>query len=271
MKLLAIIEDTIREGIARKTIIGFFILSTLFLLIGIIAAISIDTESMFQAQQIPDEQGKMITVEMTKLIQSGIVGTINFFAIIISVFATASIIPHTVEKGAIDLLLSKPVSRLTYLTGKSIGAVLIVLANVAYFVIGMWLILSIKTGSWEPGILVSILTITYSFAVLYTVLLLIGVTSGSTPLSIITVYVYLFLINPIIEAREIIAQATKNDTVKYVLDGLYYILPKPGELRDIAVNVIFSRPIDWEPVFTSLAFGAALFALSAYIFQKKDF
>ena len=175
MSVLAIILFTIREGIARKTIIAFFSISTLFLLFTLITALLSDFNLDLQ---LGGEGAPPLDKE--ELIRQGqifITGFLHFGVLVLSIFATASFIPNTLEKGSIDVLLSKPVSRHQILLGRFLGSTLIVLVNVLWCVAGMWLILSVKTGYWNQGFLAVVVPITYSFIVMYTVMMVLGIIS----------------------------------------------------------------------------------------------
>lgn len=271
MKLWAIIEYTFREGLARKTIIGFAVISTFFLLVGVVAALLVPTTIEMGAE------GVAKSIDITKdptiiwQVQAVLTGFINFAALVLSIFATASILPATMEKGNIDLLLSKPVTRTQLLLGKSLGSLLIVLVNVAYFIVGMWIIAGIRTGVWNAGFLLVTLSITYTFLVLFAPMLVIGVGSRSSALTIIILYVFIFLVSPILEGREIIAQLASNDTVKSVLDVFYYILPKPDALGNVSKALVMHEPVEWMPVWSSGLFAGAMYALAAWMFRRKDF
>ncbi len=272
MKLWAIIEYTFREGLARKTIIGFAVISTLFLLLGVVAALVIPTTF-----EMGDAQTGKTTIDITRnatvvwQVQAGLTGFINFAALVLSIFATAGILPSTMEKGSIDLLLSKPVSRLEILLGKFLGSMLIVLANVAYFIVGMWLIVGLRTGEWNAGFLAVTLSITYTFMILYAPMLVIGISSRSSALTIIVLYVFIFLVSPILQGRELIMQLVQNDTVKTIFDVVYYILPKPDALGNVSYALVMHLPFDWMPIWSSGLFAVAMYALAAWLFRRKDF
>ena len=273
MKLWAIIEFTFREGLARKTIIGFAAISTFFLLIGILAALMVPTTIEVGGGGDTAAQSIDITKDPTIVwqVQAGLTGFINFAALVLSIFATASIVPNTMEKGNIDLLLSKPVSRTDLLLGKSLGSLLIVLANVAWFIVGMWVITGARTGIWNPGFLAVTLSITYTFLVLFAPMLVIGIAARSSALTIILLYVFIFLVGPILEAREPIAELATSDGLKTVLDVFYYILPKPDALSKVSTSLVMHQPIDWMPVWTSGLFAVAMYVLAAWMFHRKEF
>jgi ABC-type transport system involved in multi-copper enzyme maturation permease subunit len=272
MKLLAIIEHTFREGLARKTIIGFFIISSVFLVIALLAAIfTPSTIEMNNPKGVSETIDLIGDEAVVSQIQAFLTGFINFAALVLAIFATASILPNTMEKGSIDLLLSKPLSRNEILFGKTAGSLLIVFANVAYYILGMWLIFGIRTGFWNFGFLAVILSITYTFLVLYAPMLVIGIASRSSALTIIILYVFLFLISPILEGREMLAQIASSDTIKHVLDFFYYPLPKPDALGNLSNTLVMHGKIDWMPVWTSGLSAIGMYVFAIYLFRKKDF
>ena len=278
MKLWAIIEHTFREGLARKTILGFFLISTFFLLIAILGALFTPDTIELQNPQGAAEQIKVFTdTDMLRQVQAFLTGFINFAALVLSIFATASILPNTMEKGSIDLLLSKPVSSHEILAGKIAGSLLIVFLNIVYYIIGMWLIFGVRTGFWNMGFLAVTVSITYTFVVLYGPMLVIGIASRSSALTIILLYVFLFLLSPILEGREAISQLASSDALKTILDIVYYPLPKPDALSNLSNNLVlnpassWSSVIDFMPVWTSALSALGFYTLAFYLFRKKDF
>lgn len=78
-----------------------------------------------------------------------------------------------------------------------------------------------------------------------------------------------------------------NETVKFIFDFLYYLLPKPGEFRDIATSMINGDQINmwkstanaetglftvsWLSPISSVLFMLAAMAYSVFYFSKKDY
>jgi len=270
MKLWAIITFTFREGLARKTIIAFAAISTFFLIIATLAALLVPS-TMELGTQEQQQTLDLNSWEVVATLQSGLTGFITFVALVLAVFATAGILPRAMEKGSIDLLLSKPVSRGSILLGTTIGAVLIVAANVGYFVIGMWIISGLRSGYWNWGFLAVVLPISWTFLVLYTPMMTLSILSRGSALSITLVYVFVFLISPILESRAIIAEAFSNSTVKTALDVLYYPLPKPDAMSSISKALVQHQHFSWVPVWTDALFAVAMASLALWLFKRKDF
>jgi ABC-type transport system involved in multi-copper enzyme maturation permease subunit len=192
------------------------------------------------------------------------------------------------EKGTIDLLISKPISRPMILLSKFLGAVLFVFLSMVFLLGSIWLILSLKSGYWDFTFLLSILWITFAFTVMYSIVVVVGLTTQSTVISILVNFFLIFVLCPILSIREaVVFSLVTNETVKFVFDFLYYILPKPGEIRDINEAMIVNGPINvwksslntetqtftvsWMSAISSFIFCAAMMAYSIYYFSKKDY
>lgn len=275
MKLAAIIRDTFREALARKTIIGFFAVSTFFLIIAFVTALVTDAANLMPSSGVkigPPDSARALTInDVAIAMQAALTSMLHLAALFLSIFATAGILPSMLEKGSIDLLLSKPVSRIEILAGKFTGGLLIVAANVAYYIVGMFLIMSLDTGFWNWGFLAVILPVTFSFAVLWSAMLPLGLASRSSALTIILMYAFLYFIAPLLYSREqFLFMFLTNENLQGLITGLYYILPKPGAMTDVAVALVAGNPVDWMPVWSSALFAAAMLALAAWMFRRRD-
>jgi hypothetical protein len=94
--------------------------------------------------------GDPLPLEKEPLIRGALTGFVNLFVGVLGVFAgilvTASIVPQTFEAGAIDLLLSKPISRVFLFLTKFFGGCAFILITALYFVGGLWLIVGLRFG-----------------------------------------------------------------------------------------------------------------------------
>ncbi|MFM7151754.1 MAG: ABC transporter permease [Gemmataceae bacterium] len=117
-----------------------------------------------------------------------------WIAILVSVVITAFFIPNMLRKGTVDVLIVKPINRVTLLLYKYVGGLLFILINTAVAVTGVWLALSLRSGIWAPGFLMAIPVITFFFAILYAVSTLFGVLSGSPIVSILMTCAVWFLL-----------------------------------------------------------------------------
>lgn len=261
-----IISGVIKEAIAKKIFIGFFILSTLIIL-GFLAFVGFDSVEGIATMAGDDIKQLVIGFEGFML------GVSYLLLITFCLIGVSSIIPSMLEKGNIDLLLSKPVSRGQIILGKFTGGLLLIFLSLVYLIGAVWLIVSIKFGYWNPTFLMSIIMLTFSFAVIYSLVIFIGITTQSSVLSIIINIFLIFLICPLLANREtVLFQFITNNVVQFIINFFYYVLPKPSDLQTITVKIISGEKIDsWQPVITSALFLIAFLSASIYIFKKKDY
>ncbi|MEX2120149.1 MAG: ABC transporter permease [Pirellulales bacterium] len=122
-------------------------------------------------------------------INSALMTFISFFAGTIGVFAailvTASIIPQTFDAGAIDLLLSKPISRALLYVAKFLGGCAFIAINALYLVGGLWLIVGLRFGTWSTKLLWCVPLLMFLFAIYYSVSALAGVVWKNAIVSVV--------------------------------------------------------------------------------------
>ncbi|MBI3412326.1 MAG: ABC transporter permease [Planctomycetes bacterium] len=112
-------------------------------------------------------------------------GAGGWLVVLLAVVVTAPFVPNMLRKGTVDFIVSKPIRRPALLAFKYIGGLTFVFLNALIAIGGIWFVLGLRTGIWAPGFLVSVLIITFFFAVLYAVSTLFGVLSRSAILSIL--------------------------------------------------------------------------------------
>ncbi|MDP4220763.1 MAG: ABC transporter permease subunit [Bacteroidota bacterium] len=279
-KFFAIIEETYREAIARKTIVGFFIFSTLIILIAFfVFQSSTVKDAMTKMKETNMSGGKpnmatdMIMVSVLDIFWTIVSAILYFMTVCVGIFATTGFITSQMEKGTIDLLLSKPVPRWLYIIGRYIGSLTIILLEVTWFVVGMWVVVSLSTGAWHVAFLSSIFFIMLGFAGIYSIVVLISVLSRSSALSIV-IGIGLYFISGLISLGRGIEKVVSTDsksTLSYIADVLYYVFPQTSDMSGNMKNAILGNPVEWMPVVLIVALTAVYVSVSVYAFNKKQF
>jgi ABC-type transport system involved in multi-copper enzyme maturation permease subunit len=262
---------TFREAFSRKIFLFFAGISTFILLVFLAIFLFTDGAALFGSVKIngKDLSGSNPAVAAIKLF---ILNPLYGLGLFLAIFSSASFIPHMLEKGNIDLLLSKPVSRAQIILGKFFGGTAMVFVNVAYLVIGIWFLIGIKFGDWEPAFLLTILTITFAFAILYALIILIGIITKSSVMSMVVSYLIFFIFSPIIANRESIISFVGGGVVGFILEFLHYIVPQTSELSTITSDLAAGNSLlSTEPIFTSLILLVVFLLISISIFKKKDY
>ena len=270
---LALLTDTFREALARKIFWGLFGLSALLITFFLfvmkidVVAGATATVSLFGRNAGP-------VADVHRLIQ-GVYGFVAVFlytwGMFLAVFASAGLIPSLLEPGRIELLLSKPVSRIRILLGRYLGNLLVVGANTIFLVLGVWTIFGWKTGLWPLSFLIAIPTTVFIFSVLLAVVALVGVLWESTALAVM-VPVALMIISPILAqeklARKLLSSAWSRDLWK----ALYLSTPRVFDVGFSTLATIRDRSFgSLEPLWTSAAFGLVMLTAALIVFARRDF
>ncbi len=279
----ASIQEVFREAAARWTLIAYFTLSSLFILI-FAAAVNLDIVDGALAGatlfgQSVDMGGGPVEIDKIVLgFESGFSGFLYLVGTFLALFATAHLVPRLQEKGTIDLYLSRPVGRVKLLLSRYAGGLLLAAANLAYLIGTMWLIIVWKTRVLHPRFLLAGLVILFAIATLMAFAFLIGVVTSSTGVSLMGTYA-VFFFAAILVAHDKFSAAVSTETAAKVIDGLYWVLPKTAELGQAAVALVAGAEapgrlasINHLAVFGSTAlFGAAALSLASWLFSRKDF
>ena len=276
MTILALIANTVRELSAKATLVVLLAISTL-VIIGIGLAVStheVDggvTLQMFGNPVTPAVAADKIA-ELIWAMQSGVAGGLFVGVVLFGVFATAGLIPDALEKGTVDLYLSKPVARWELLLGKYLGSVAVILICILYCIGAIWLVFGFRTGIWNLNFLFAAFTTTFVFACLFSIVVFLGVLFQNMAIPIIGAYLYLLVVGGILENRQQgIYLLSENSVFRAVIDGFYYLLPQLSAMQQNVVKQILHQPMDWVPFAQSFASSALLFAGAVTLLRKKDF
>jgi len=270
---LALVQDTFREALARKIFWGLFGLSTLMILFflfllkidiveGAMATVSLFGRSANRSQSVD---------QLVIGAYAAIAAFLYTWGMFLAVFASAGLIPAVLEPGRIELLLSKPVSRTHILLGRYLGNVLVVGCNITYLVLGVWIILGIKTNIWRASFLASIASTIFIFSVLLAVVVLMGVLFESAALATM-VAVVLMIMSPILAQTSTAVKLLSSEWARQLWRGLYYVFPKIYDLGRMTIGWIRNGDAEsWTPVWSSALFGIVILAAALALFQRRDF
>jgi ABC-type transport system involved in multi-copper enzyme maturation permease subunit len=269
----ALIRDTFREAFARKIFWGLFGLSTVMILFFLfLLKIDIVEGAMATVSLFGRSSNRVNDLEkLVRGVYGGIAAYLYVWGMVIAVFASAGLIPSVLEPGRIELLLSKPISRTHILLGRYAGNVLVISCNVTYLVLGVWLIFGFKTGIWDSRFLISIATTIFIFAVLLTVVVLVGVVFESAALATM-VAVALMIMSAILAQTSTMLKLLSSEWSRDVWRTLYYTFPKVYDMGRMTLDAISDRAfIGYMPIWSSALFGAVMLGAALVIFSRRDF
>lgn len=227
----------------------------------------------------------MLVLWIQGLLATFIAGGIG---VIFAVIVTASFVPDMLQKGRVDILVSKPIGRPALLALKYGGGLLFVLFNAIYLIGGCWLALALRSGRWDPSFLYSILVLTFFFGVLYSFSVWIGVLTRSAIASIAATFGLWASCFGIGLARRSVEGGGWEEWPARIVNAVYYVLPKTSDMDAINAYVLAkanlgpeavsflpgfrAAGLDWTLIFgSSAAFLVFFLALSCIAFSRRDY
>ncbi|MEX2190182.1 MAG: ABC transporter permease subunit [Bacteroidota bacterium] len=271
---------TVREALLKGTLLFFFVVSNIVIIFFLFAIDSTNGDlSIFGNPITPRGIPDFNPVDFLFL---NIFSSSTFWVLLFGIFATAGLIPAMLEKGTVELYVSKPISRPLLLLSRSIGACAGIAFNLIYFAGAIWLIIGLKTGIWHQGFLLAALTVIPLFFFYYSVVALIALISNSTGFAIMFALIFWFF-SSALNIREMVMYVWWDNVVFHrVLDLLYYATPQVSPMLESATKLIGpdimkrtglseTAGFDSLPFLYSLLSSSLLYALAAWRFSKKDY
>ncbi|HOJ32302.1 MAG TPA: ABC transporter permease subunit [Candidatus Hydrogenedentes bacterium] len=269
----AIAVYTWREGMRKKTLVGFLILSLL-----VIFGSNFVTAFLYESG---GSEGPTSDVD-TKLIKDICITAIAIFGILITIFISASVVPTEVENKVIYTVLSKPVRRFQYLFGKFVGVQLIVLLNLCLMGILFFFALYFKERVWPTLLLWSLLVTYFEFLIVSAFTFAVSCTASSSVLPTIAglfIYITGYLCEYLKDTAERAGQTTQvlDALIGKIAYGLYFVLPNLKAFSRIEKQIVYAQPNDPvqaelipQLILLSLVYCFAGYILAYWIFRRRE-
>ena len=209
--MLGVFLLTLRELRARWIVVGLFVIATLvWLTLALALQLDVVDGSLAGARLFGNETvdggddaggddaggapfGAATLLEgLVFGAQAFAAGAAYWVGILFALFATGGLVASLQTRGEIDLLLSKPLPRWHILLGRLAGVWTVALGLVAYLIVAVWLVMAIKSGLWSPRFLLAVGVIWAMFVVLYSLVTVVSVTTGSAALSLMVTLAVIF-------------------------------------------------------------------------------
>lgn len=267
----AIAVYTWREGMRKKILIGFLILSLLTIF---------GSQFMTAFLTTTTEQGSQSELDI-KLIKDICVTTISIFGMLITIFVSASVVPTEVDNKVVYTVLSKPVRRFQYLLGKFLGVQMIIAINLVLMGALFFLALYLKENVLPTLLLYSILLTYFQFLIVSAFTFAVSCTANSAVLPTIG-GLFIYITGNLTEyLRDVVERSGQTDQlldsiIGYAAQGLYYVLPNLQyfDLKD-QILALSSNDAPRDTIFSQLIVYGLLYALAGYlisywVFRRKE-
>jgi ABC-type transport system involved in multi-copper enzyme maturation permease subunit len=279
MKSWAMVRFTMFEAARRGTLIFYFVVGSF-----IIAAFAI------WLKRSPVDPNAIILFGglMPEIVRGGITN-VEFLLlahfrqstsaiILLGTFASAGLMNSFLEKGTIELYLTKPLTRSELFLSRASGATMGVSANIIYYIVGIWIVFGLKLGVWHSGFLATALLVSLAFACYYSIVAFVGVWTRSAIFAIIFGLIFSF-VSVGLELREKgMYKIWNNEIYHRALDVLYYVTPQLDGMLTNASRLIGhmpgieeATPFSFMPFVYSIGSAALYYVLSIRYFSRQDF
>ncbi len=286
----AIIEESWRESWARRTSIAlaFIVLGLLLFFAFGVGVREVEgqpgmvTISLFGVKlRVETHTGEQIIIQhgfvipkddFVQALEVIAVGLLIPWGILFGLFITTGLFSSMLVRGRLYLLLSKPIARWELYLARYAGGVLLVFVTTLLFCVGLSLLIWLKTGIADAGLIAAGLVVVFIFAVWYSLATLLALLTEGTGVALVATLVVWGLAG-LGAWRD--GLRTLSPTLGSIADVLYYILPKVNDLEAIIMRLIGAGGSQisnvWFPLGTSALFAGAMLALGVSIFSRRDY
>ena len=260
-----LVRDSVVEMFDRKTVWIFLAVT----LIGVVVAVltpQVDMDIRMEGNMDFGSLGDYLRNPVTMAL-SGFLA----FVVFLTVMATAGVIPTMLVRGRADYYLSKPISRAALLLNKTLSVWLVYGAMIMLCGVIFYIALVLAHGLFDWRVLYLFGLYLVSLFIWLSVTITVGVVSGSTAIAMMSAFL-VWVAQKILHFHEEINAFVDSRPVGYVIDALYYIVPKTGELAGLIDALALGKPVDsWLPLYSSLMFAFACTVLAVVVFKRKNY
>jgi ABC-type transport system involved in multi-copper enzyme maturation permease subunit len=273
MKIIALIRLSFQEALARKVFLIFLGITAICLFcLGWYLQSSGTQEFIARLQPTPEDPQGIALREMMYSMQTGAFGAFFPFAVFFGIFITADIVPTMLERGSMEIFLSKPLHRSTFLLGRILGGMLVLATTIIVFIIGVWSIFGFMTHQWNHGLLLALFPALGAWISLFCLGTLFGLITRSTSVVMIVAYFHGTLLTSLLFSREeLLFKVVTGSFGQAVFTLIYWMLPQVNDLAMLATNLIQNKPIiSWSALSQSCIFSAIGLIGMVTLFNRKD-
>ncbi|HCH63190.1 MAG: hypothetical protein CL927_17285 [Deltaproteobacteria bacterium] len=251
-RIWALAVNTFREAVRDRVLY-----SLLFFAIGVLAlSLAIDD----------------ITIgDQAKVVRSVGQGAVDLFGSIIAMFLGISVIHKELERKTVYTVLSRPLTRATFVLGKYTGLLLTVFVEVAVLVVFYSIFMSIRSDPPGLTLFVSMGMLLMELALLTAWATLFSAYSAPTTAAAFTLAV--FVIGHLADDIWLYGSQAEAPSLRMAAHTLYWALPN-FELFSIRRAAVHQLAVPWDRVWPGLVYGlgytTAVLAAAMAIFQRKD-
>lgn len=213
--------------------------------------------------------------ELRMLVDLGL-AAIETLSFLIAVFMMVNLVLEEIESKTIVLVLTRSISKMEYLLGKFLGAMLALMFCVLLMLSAHLALLTLKGWRFEKEGALYLCSVFMSFEkiVLISALALFFSLFSSSSIVALVFSFFFWTLGHFAMELKFLASELHHRFLKWIFKGIYFLIPHFQYLnaRDlwIAVSNRFGSFVI-EGTFYTIIYSAFLLALSLHLFRKKEF
>jgi ABC-type transport system involved in multi-copper enzyme maturation permease subunit len=258
--ILAIARNTFREAIRDRILYGFLFFAICLILFSLVIG-----ELSFHE-------------EIRAVVDIGLAG-ISFFAVVMAIFLSITLLNKEIEKRTLYTVISKPISRSSYLVGKFWG--LVFTLGVLIFLMGLvWFAVLLFQGApLKSGLVIALILTLFETVLVISMALFFS--SFSSPFLSGLFCMGLFvagrnadLVSQLAKRKTMVAIAPFLEGVSDTIPNFYLFFPS-GKMVDGTWATVHGQFIESGYFFSTIGYGivytAVFLLLSVVLLSRRDF
>lgn len=258
--ILAIAKNTFREAIRDRILYGFLFFAICLILFSLVLG------------QLSFNEEIRATVDIG-------LGGMSFFAVLMAIFLGITLLHKEMEKRTLYTILSRPISRASYLVGKFLGLVGTMVVQIMLMFVVWVIVLKVQGGELTSGMVAAVF-----LSVCETILMVsmaLFFTSFSSPflsglfcLGVFVVGRNADLITQLAERKSVAWMAPLLDVVSMVVPNLYLFFPS-GKMVEGSFATVHGQFVASGYLVTTVgymaAYTSAFLIVAILLLRKRDF
>ncbi len=198
-------------------------------------------------------------------------GMLSFSSMGISLFMGATLLYKEIDSRTVYMVISRPVPRWVFITGKIVGLIFILLLN-----IGILSLMTLACSSFLGGAINEAIILSIFFNLIESILLLLVVVffslfMNNTLATVISLTI--LILGHAVKDTQAITFVKERPYIQYILELYHFVLPSFHKLN-LKDFVIYNQTIETSYILNSLTYGFGyslfLFLMIVYLFNRKN-
>jgi len=190
----------------------------------------------------------------------------------LGVLVIAPVIPSMIRKGSIEALHALPFSRPGMLVGHATTGTVAYGLLMALSLLMVCVVQGAVSSYWNAGLLLVLLPVFVLAFCITCYLTLFGVLFGSTTMSVLVTWLYVFIIPGFLQYREkALYRIADSDIGRNLMDAAYYVFPQVADMHTEGVAIIFHQDFTIMPFVVSLTTSVPALMLAVVLFRRRSF